>query len=84
MQLNHGRDVTSPPLLAPPGVHELLGLPVAEVDVIAAASPFPLAVRGHVSGVVVTGALQQFPQTTGLCDGVHHTCRCDGVQKGSL
>ena len=84
MQLNHGRDVTTPPLLAPPGIHELLGLPVAEVDVVAAAPPLPLAVRGHVAGVVVAGALQQSAQTTGLCDGVHHTCRRDGVQESRL
>ena len=84
MQLNHGRDVTTPPLLAPPGIHELLGLPVAEVDVVAAAPPLPLAVRGHVAGVVVAGALQQSAQTTGLCDGVHHTCRRDGVEESRL
>lgn len=65
VELDECGDVTSPPPLAPPGVHKLLRLPVAEVDVIAAATPLPLAVCGDVSRVVVARTLHK--QKTTVC-----------------
>lgn len=76
------------------GIHELFGLLVAKLDIVATAAPLPLHplcvgdARGPGWGGAAAGrltaTLQQLPHAAGLRDRMRDPRRCDGVHKRRL